>query len=204
MLSAEPKCEPSCWLAERALLGPDVSPSMFFLLPLVSFPCLIPMTHHFLGLATFMVSRPEAKGPGECLCLRPRTSRAQEHGRPGSPPPNSSQNLPTPRPVSSMALDTWILGCWDPQLFLEAQRLRGQCCVPPGTERAAPAKSVLRRVRDGDGVGRVGRRTLRRNRTLEEKCPEPAGSEWQAKSQPDRESGLEGDGKALGPAWSRL
>lgn len=139
---------------------------MFFLLPLVSFPCLIPMTRHFLGLATFMVSRPEAKGPGECLCLRPRTSRAQEHGRPRSPPPNSSQNLPSPRPVSSVALDTWILGCWDPQLFLEAQRLRGQCHVPPGTERAAPAKSVLRRVRDGDGVGRVGRGTVRRNRTL--------------------------------------
>lgn len=51
-----------------------------------------------------------------------------------------------------MALDIWIQGCWDPQLFLEAQRLKGQCRIPPGTERAVPAKAVLRRVSDGDGA----------------------------------------------------
>lgn len=85
VLSVKPKCEPSRWLAERGILGPDVFPQYSHTSPLVSLPCLIPMTHHFLGLATFMISKPKAKGLGECLCLSPssRTSRARNIGDPG-------------------------------------------------------------------------------------------------------------------------
>lgn len=102
-----------------------------------------------------------------------------------------------------MALDTWILGCWDLQLFLEAQRLKGQCFIPPGTERAVPAKAVLRRVSDGDGVGRIGRRALRTNVQSQQgangrpRVSHKRGVAWEGLAP--------GEGcKALGPAWSRL